>query len=301
MRISTAFTQTQSVNSIVDQQARLNETQLQLSSGKQVLKPSDNPAAAAQIVNLNHSIDTTKQYQDNIAVAQGNLGLQATTLQSANDAVQRLRELATQALNDSNNANDRKAIANEVDQLNSQLIGLANTRNASGDYLFSGFLTSTPAFASTGNASAPFYSYNGDSNQRLVQIGESRFITDSDPGSNVFGPSSAGGTDSLFDVVKSFSDDLKANTPKTSILDQLSSALDKISNVQSSNGARLNALDRQQTANADYLLSTQTVLSNTQDLDYAQAISKYNLQTTTLQAAQQAFTKVQQLSLFSFL
>ena len=71
--------------------------------------------------------------------------------------------------------------------------------------------------------------------------------------------------------------------------------------VEASVGARLNALDNQEELNADFVLNMKTVLSATEDLDYAEAISKFNLQTVSLQAAQQAFTQVKKLSLFNYL
>jgi flagellar hook-associated protein 3 FlgL len=63
----------------------------------------------------------------------------------------------------------------------------------------------------------------------------------------------------------------------------------------------LNALDRQESINSDSVLNTKTVLSATEDLDYAEAISKLNQQTVALQAAQQTFTQVKKLSLFNYL
>ncbi|PPD05319.1 MAG: flagellar hook-associated protein 3 [Methylobacter sp.] len=299
MRISTAFSQSQNLSALLNQQSRLNDTQLQLSSGQRISKPSDDPAGAAKIINVSQQIDQLEQYQTNIGAAQQRLELEDSTLKTANEAVQRLQEIATQSLNDINNANNRKTLAEEVDQLSNQLLALANTRSANGEYLFAGFKSSTPPFAASGNATAPFFSYNGDTNQRLIQISETRTIADGDPGSTIFGPSTAGGSDSIFDVLRQFSDELKANSPQVGILDKLKTALNQVSAAQSSVGVRLNALDSQQTANADFILNAQTVLSNTQDLDYAEAISRYNLQTTALQAAQQTFSRVQRLTLFS--
>lgn len=301
MRISTAFSQAQNLSALLNQQSKLNDTQLQLSSGKKIVKPSDDPAGAAKVIDVNQQIGQLNQYQTNISAAQQRLGLEDSTLKSVNDAVQRLQEIATQSLNDSNNADNRKALAEEVDQINNQLLSLANTRSANGEYLFAGFKSATAPFAATGNAAAPFFAYNGDGNQRSIQISETRTIADGDPGSNIFGPSTAGGSDSVFDVLKQFSDDLKANSPQGSILDKLQTAFNNVSAAQSSVGVRLNALDSQQTANADFILNAQTVLSDTQDLDYAEAISRYNQQTTALQVAQQTFSRVQQLSLFSVL
>ena len=150
------------------------------------------------------------------------------------------------------------------------------------------------------------YTYAGDANQRAIQIGENRQIADGDPGINVFGTpanslSAAGSNVNIFEAIDRFAADLRSNTPNSASLDDISSALDKMLTVEASVGARLNALDNQEGHNADFILNMKTVLSATEDLDYAEAISKFNLQTVSLQAAQQAFTQVKKLSLFNYL
>ncbi|MFZ2406151.1 MAG: flagellar hook-associated protein FlgL [Methylobacter sp.] len=85
------------------------------------------------------------------------------------------------------------------------------------------------------------------------------------------------------------------------VLADLEAALGSFSNATSSIGARLNALDNQENQNEKYVIDTKTTLSETRDLDYAEAISQYQLQTTALEAAQQTFVKIKDLSLFKYL
>jgi flagellar hook-associated protein 3 FlgL len=101
--------------------------------------------------------------------------------------------------------------------------------------------------------------------------------------------------------VDELSTGLKNDNPQANVLDKLTTSLEKVLTVQATIGARLNALDRQENLNEDNILGMQTVLSETEDLDFAEAISKFNLQSVSLQAAQQAYTKVQGLSLFNYL
>ena len=84
-------------------------------------------------------------------------------------------------------------------------------------------------------------------------------------------------------------------------MDQLDTALNRVLDVRSQIGARLNALDSQQETNQDFLLNLQSAKSQVEDLDMAEAISRFNLQIVSLQAAQQSFVKVQNLSLFNLL
>lgn len=85
------------------------------------------------------------------------------------------------------------------------------------------------------------------------------------------------------------------------VLADLNAALGSFSDANSSVGARLNALDNQESQNEKYVIDTKTTLSETQDLDYAEAISRYQSQSTALQAAQQTYTKIKELSLFNYL
>jgi len=305
MRISTSWAQQTAVNSMLDQQSRLNQTQMQLSTGKKLLTPSDDPAAAARIIDLNQGIKQTEQYQSNINAARQRLALEDGVLQNAVDALHRIKELGVQGLNDTNSPSDRIIIATEMETLNEHLVGLANTRNANGEYLFSGFKSTTQPFSK--NTASGGYSYAGDTNQRTLQIGEHRQIADGDYGTNVFGtPASsslpaAGANANIFEAIARFAADLRSNTPDSASLDDVSSALEKMLTAEASVGVRLNALDSQEGVNADAVLNMKTVLLATEDLDYAEAISKYNLQTVSLQAAQQAFTQVKKLSLFNYL
>ena len=312
MRISTSWAQQTSVNSMLNQQSRLNQTQLQMNAGKKILTPSDDPAAASRIIDFNQSIKQTEQYQSNINAARQRLTLEDGVLQSSVDLLNRIEELGVQGLNATYNQSDRVAIATEMEGLNQQLLGYANTQNANGEYLFSGFKTADQPFSKVPNNPGA-YSYAGDNNQRSIQIGETRKITDGNPGSgtpnsNVFGTPTGGGPlpvpggiKNIFEAIDQFAKDLRDNHPNQNSLGGISSALGQILNAQSSVGARLNALDSQEGFNTDYILNTKTVLSATEDLDYAEAISRFSQQTLALQASQQAFAQVKKLSLFNYL
>jgi len=306
MRISTSWAQQLGVNSMLAQQARLSQTQMQLSLGKKVLTPSDDPVAATRIIDLNQGIRQAEQYQNNINAARQRLSMEDGVLQGAVDVLHRIKELGVQGLNATNSQNDRIAIAVEMEELNRQLLGLANTRNANGEYLFSGFKTDTPPFSKN---SAGGYDYAGDRNRREIQIASDRRITDGDFGEAVFGvPTGAapalgpsGPVGNVFEAIDKFAADLRANAPQGSSLDDIAEALEKMLTTEASVGVRLNALDRQEDVNSGHILELQTLLSETEDLDYTEAISRFNLQAVSLQAAQQAYAKVQDLSLFKFL
>ncbi|CAA9892697.1 Flagellar hook-associated protein 3 [Candidatus Methylobacter favarea] len=313
MRISTSWAQQLGVNSLLDQQSKVSELQMQLSAQEKILKPSDDPAAAARIIDLDQGIKQTEQYQSNINAARQRLSLEDGILQDAVNVLQRVKELGIQGLNDTNSPSDRTAIAVELEGLSDHLAGLANTRNANGEYLFSGFKSDTQPFSKdtdTPPLHVGAYIYSGDSNQRNIQIGTDRQISDGDYGINVFGAPTGplpatvpapGSITNIFEAIGKLAADLRSNAPDSASLDDISSSLDRMLTTQSSVGVRLNALDRQEDLNSASVLELKTVLSQTEDLDFTEAISKFNLQTVSLQAAQQAFSRVQNLSLFNYL
>lgn len=301
MRISTTWNYQLGVNAMLDQQSKLSDTQLKLSSGKKYLTPSENAVAATSLIDLQQNIKENEQYQVNIGAARQRLDLQESSLDNATDTLQRIRELAVQGLNDSFNAENRKQIAAEVDELNKHLLGIANTQNANGEFIFAGFKSDKPAFSNTGG-----YVYEGDANRRQLIIGPTnRTVTDGDPGEAVFGiisgSTTPGSISNVFEAVAKLSADLKSNAPNTNSLIDLDKALERFAATRASTGARLHALDNQETLNADYILDNKATASEIGDLDYAEALSKFNLQQLSLQAAQQAYSKVQNLSLFNYL
>ena len=183
MRISTRQLHDVSINSMLDRQADLSKTQLQMSTGKRVLSPSDDPVASTQILGLQKNIDITTKYQENISYIKNRLGLQEGLLNGATNVIQRVRELAVQANNTHMSDSDRVAIAGEVRQRLEELIGQANAKDANGEYLFGGFRAQVPPI--NYNA-ASGYTYAGDDGQRELQIGPSYFMKTMDNGEDTF-------------------------------------------------------------------------------------------------------------------
>ena len=448
MRISTAWAQQLSVNAMASQQIQLAKLNQQISSGLKVSTPADDPAAAVRALDLNATIAKTTQYQSNIATARGRLNIEESALSTSAIILDRAKELTVQAKNATLSNSDRLTIKTEVDQLIEQLADVANTKNANGEFIFSGDLSTVSAFAK--HPTTGEYVYQGGPEQRTIQISPTRQVADGDLGFNVFenidsiSPAAdLNGKRSIFNTLKALSDgltatfnatpgeitgdkflrygldysnplppttfDLVANVetlpatvpptlvaftspidltgkkftgveaiateinaqltagslplPPTiqarsngnrlefvavatgalnsiqinnssgsfltdagfsngqtkagadlpvlpvqvfqsqldDVLTDLDAAQSSFLQATTSIGVRQNALDNQQSQNEKFVLDTQATLSVTQDIDYAEAISKFQLQSTALQAAQQTFTKVKGLSLFNYL
>ncbi|NQY25771.1 MAG: flagellar hook-associated protein FlgL [Piscirickettsiaceae bacterium] len=180
MRVSTAYIFDQNLTAMLNQQTELAKTQLQVSTGKRILSPSDDPAGSVQILNLQRELSLTEQYLVNADKAENKQVIEEGVLQSATGMLQRIRELAVQGLNSTNTQSDRQAIAAEITQLNEQLLALSNTRDSNGDYLFSGFKSSTQPYQTI------MGDYQGDEGQRNIKLGTGVLIESNDTGNQVF-------------------------------------------------------------------------------------------------------------------
>lgn len=288
------------VNGILDRQASLSHTQQQLSTGKRIITPSDDPSGTTQALNVQQLIQMNDQYQKNAVSGQNQLEFEEGVLTSIGDALQRVRELAVQGLNTTLTAANRQSIATEVSQLLGTVLGLANTKDGNGKFIFSGFKSQTQPFVDMGGG---VYNYQGDQGQHTVQINPQRQIPSGDTGYGVFTnlPAAAGGTQDLFKIIYDLAAALNANSPSANSVTDLDTAMNNIIQVRANVGARLNEIDSQKQINDQFKVQMTGTLSDIQDLDYASAVSQLNLQMLGLQAAQQTFQKVQGLSLFEYI
>ncbi|WP_444816611.1 flagellar hook-associated protein FlgL [Stutzerimonas frequens] len=183
MRISTLQAFNNGVAGLQRNYANATRTQEQISTGNRILTPADDPVASVRLLQLEQQQNVLGQYNANLTAAKNSLTQEEVTLNSVNTVLQRVRELAVQAGNGGLSAEDRKSIAAELTEREDELLSLMNTRNARGEYLFSGFQGKTQPFVRDGDGS---YSYQGDEGQRKLQIASSLNIPISDNGKSIF-------------------------------------------------------------------------------------------------------------------
>jgi len=316
MRVSTSQVFRNGVESIQRSQQDLSRTQLQLGSGKRILSPSDDPSGAVQSLQLTSAAGKLEQYERNALSVTQRLRSTETVLTSVVDGLQRVRELVVQGNNGSQTNETRAMIAGEIAQVREELLQLANSQDANGEYLFAGLSSWTQPFEVV-DANGKV-GYEGGDGSRSVQISAVRYVPVGDPGRSVFSVTPPSEDDPepplLFELYADIVSVLK-NGPDADgdsegesfhgamgqALGDLDLALGRLLETRTSLGARMNTVETQSRVNEDQLLQVKTALSEIQDLDYAEAISRFNLQQTALQAAQQTFVQVQRLSLFNFL
>ena len=280
--------------------SELAKTQLQLANGKRINRTSDDPLGSTQLIPLKDVIARNEQYSRNADVAQARLNLEDSTLASVNTILTRVHDLTIQGNNDSLSATDRAAIAQEMRQSLATLKGLANTKDGNGEYLFAGDnVTTAPILENPVDT----FSYTGDNGQRQLQIGASRQVAVGDPGDDIFMniPYSGGGSQSIFSTITDVISNLESNTSSPTALTDLQTAMDNVSTIRSQVGSRLNAIDSQREVNEELILRNRQTISEIEDLDIAEAVGRLNVQLLRLQASQQAFNRIQNLSLFNYL
>ncbi len=182
-RISTVQAFNSGVNAIQRNYSTVTGTQEQISSGKRIQTPADDPVASVRLLQLDQQQAVLAQYENNLTAAKNSLTEEETLLNSSVNVLQRVRELSVQAGSGALSAEDRKAIAQELQERELQLLGLMNSRNSRGDYLFSGFLGKTQPFIANPDGT---YSYQGDSGQRSLQISGSTTVAINDNGQRIF-------------------------------------------------------------------------------------------------------------------
>ena len=183
MRISSLQIFNSGINNIQNGQTQLAKLQEQISTGKNLNRPSDDPVAAAQILKFRRELAANDTYKENADVSKRRLELEEITIQQVKDAGDRLKELAIRGSNSTMNDQDRAAIATEAEQVQQFILGLMNTKDAQGEYLFAGAKGQTEPFVDDGQGN---FNYQGDNEVRLIQTGPAAYVQSTDSGRSVF-------------------------------------------------------------------------------------------------------------------
>ena len=173
MRLSTSMLYEQGMRGIQRPQAEQLELQQKISSGRRVLKPSDDPIAAAAVIGLQQSKAVNTHYSVNAQSAASALNLELEALGDATRVLQDIKELVVKSGNPVLQDSDRRSIATEVQGLYDELLGIANRTDGDGKYMFAGFHTRTQPFA---EASPGSVTYSGDDEQRFHVLEHARDV-----------------------------------------------------------------------------------------------------------------------------
>lgn len=183
MRIATTTLFNMGSASLQRHQTDQAKLQSQLSSGRKILTPADDPIASARVLDISQAKSINQQYATNSSTADSFMRLSESTLNQVTAAIQNIQQLAVAAGNPALTASEKKMQDAELQGRYQELLGLANTTDGQGNYLFSGFKGDTKPFSESAFGQV---TYNGDDGKRLVQISDGRQLPISESGSEIF-------------------------------------------------------------------------------------------------------------------
>lgn len=183
MRISTQMFYQRNTATVMSQQAELSNQNIHLASQKRVLYASDDAVAIATIQRLKQDLSMGEQYIKNGEMANAAVSLEETALEQTTNILQRVRELMVTAGNETYNAENREAIAQELVNLREELAGVANTKDGNSQYIFAGYQVDTQPFQTNEFGSID---YHGDEGTRDYKVGSGVFVQGSDSGAAIF-------------------------------------------------------------------------------------------------------------------
>lgn len=305
-RITSGMTTRSLLSDINDVAARQDATRRQMSSGRQITRPSDDPYSAARAMSLRTDLAGVKQHERNVQEAQSWMSVTDTTLGSITDLAQRARELVVQGATDTLPQTSRNAIADQIDQL---VAGMKQEANATydGRYVLGGSRTNTKPYDATLQTTAagvtPNDGYSGDAASQLREIGPGVTLAVNVRGDEVLG-GTPGATGNMLGVLRDIATHLRAGDTKTLGNADLKAISDQIDNalaVRARVGAGMNRLDTASSRLAQIEESATSMLSDTEDADMAKVLTEYSTQQAVYQSALQAGARIVQTSLLDFL
>jgi len=274
---------------------RLAKIQQQVASGRQLERASDNPAGALAALRYRRSLRSYEQYDRNIGDAKMWLGTADSALKGIDDRLTRAQDLTIQAENGALGPTARNAIATELRAIAEEMIGLGNTRTL-GRPIFGG---------TSGNAQAydPSGTYVGDSGvvNRTVGSGSSYQVNVTGP--EVFGIENPGDpiNGNTFEMLREIADRVEAGVGVSDGLDAIARSRTSVNNAQATLGARLSSLEKLEARNVDVTIEMRSALSETEDIDLADAILDLKNQEAAYTVALNVTARILDRSLMDFL
>ncbi|HFK3154181.1 flagellar hook-associated protein FlgL [Citrobacter sedlakii] len=313
MRISTQMMYQQNMRGITNAQVEWMKYGEQMSSGKRVINPSDDPIAASQAVVLSQAQAQNSQFALARTFATQKVSLEENVLNQVTTAIQTAQEKIVSAGNGTLSDDDRASLATDLQGIRDQLMNLANSTDGNGRYIFAGYKTETPPFAQADGT------YNGGTESIKQQVDSARSMVIGHIGSDIFNsitsnavpePDGKPSETNLFRMLDSAIDSLNTavgddealKEQAQAVIDKtnrgLKNSLNNVLSVRAELGTQLSELSSLDTLGSDRALGQKQQMSNLVDVDWNEAISSYVMQQAALQASYKAFTDMQGMSLF---
>ncbi|CAH7079762.1 Flagellar hook-associated protein flgL [Vibrio chagasii] len=280
--------------SLMDNNIRLNKVFEQMSTGLRINHLSDDPIAAVRLEGLKKTVSDNQQYQRNIENVQSQLTRYETNVNTLESLSQQVNELLLQGKNGTLDAESRAGIVLELKSLKTEMLNTLNQAN-DGSYLFSGTDISNPAIDT-----APPYTLNPNSDYRETKVGDNQYVP-----SNLTITDTIGSSAIFTDLDNAIAELELATGGFTTALDNAlntnqtlhQNLLVSLTDI----GSQYNALERLKETSIDMVFFAETVRSELEELDYAEASVELNQGMIALEATQKTFARVAGTSLFDLL
>jgi len=286
----------------------MNDTQLQLATGRKINKPSDDPVGITYSLRYRAELSSNEQYQKNVDGALSLLEFNDTVMTQAGDVVQRLRELTVQGANGTNPQAALDSINTEVKQLKEQLIDIANSQ-FNGKYIFNGqkydqkpydFASGVNGLPDTAGAAlittdAGLVNYTvGDNVQLAVNLTGNEVFGGTDPVNDI---------DNIFRVIDRISSALASGDTSgvSSELSNIDTRINTMLSVQAGVGAKTNRIELIQNRLSDLEVNLTDLQSKTEDGDYAELLMQSKIQENIYNASLSVGAKIIQQTLVDFI
>ncbi|ANE46709.1 flagellar hook protein FlgL [Paenibacillus swuensis] len=269
--------------------------QEQLSTGRKLNKPSDDPVGTLYSLRYRSNINANEEYKNNLDQTQSWLNFTDSMTGQTTDVYHRLRELVTQASNGTNPQSAMDAIKSEVVELKKQLVSIGNSKLRD-NYVFNGQLTDIEPYSATNpaNDSTDPYSISYD-------LGLGVRIPVNITGNAVFGEANA--ADNIFKIVDDMTTflDTKNHTALSGLINPLDARLGKMLNVRAEIGAKVNRTEFISNRLDDLGLNLVDLQSKVEDADMAETIMKQKMNESVYQASLATGAKIIMPTLVDFL
>lgn len=327
MRVSSSMMFQLGTRGLLNLQSEMFKTQDQLSTGRRILTPADDPIGASEVLEISQSKGVNEQFIENQADARVKLTLADGVMEQVGNQLTRVVEIATQAGNSTYGDAQRGMLVSELKLRLESLIGLANSQDGTGQFLFAGnkstvepFSLNTAATPPAPSATVPVYdngsnsyvNYAGDAGTPTLQVSNSKTMKVTENGLQAFmqvrdAQGEVTGK-SLFDTLKNLIDVVNPSSGMSfdvgelkKVTEEVKLSISHVANIRARFGASLNSLDSLTTIGEDVDYLYESRLGELQDLDYTEAISRYTMLQTQLEATQKTFKQTSQMSLFNIL
>lgn len=183
VRFSSYQIHQQGLNALLDVQKAVSITQQQISTGRQVLTPGDDPVAASRILALTQELELNALYNNNADNLQNKMERADVALSNIADLLQRAQEIVIQSGDGALNAEQRGYLATEMEGLIESMATSMNSRDGNGNFIFAGLQVKEQPFTKSGDGR---YGYHGDEGQRTIQLGAGSFVKANESGKKLF-------------------------------------------------------------------------------------------------------------------